>query len=592
MAPVFTTLDDPLAVHGTHVYGINNNGQIVGDYVDASGHLHGFLFDAGSGTYTTIDDLSTPFGSSTTNFTDTSLQAINDAGVIAGYLLARGTGSESGFTYSGGTFMGGGGAQSVDGINNLNHFAGWYTDIFTSGHPSRGLLATGGPNSTLNNGGEIALNVPSSGVQQVQQTKAHGINNLDQIVGDWIGVDANVFGITSHGFFYNNGTYPIFDAPGAVNGTFAEGINDANLIVGYYVDGNTITHGYTFNQPTGQFTTLDFPGATQTFLTGINDAGQIVGYDNDASGQTHGFLYAEQQPPSNNDEWLLSNGHWVASINPGSHPGNAALAATGDFNHDGVSDVLWFNSNGDLDEWLIGANGKWAGSVDLGVHPAGGWQLVGTGDFNGDGTSDVLFYNSGNGQTDIWQLSNGHWAASLSPGTHPLGYQLAGIGDTNHDGTSDIIWFNPASGDVDEWKILNGKWAGSTDIGQHPGAGWQIGAVGDFNNDGTSDVFWFNPGNGQTDIWLLQNGKWSASVSPGSHPLGYTVVGAGDVNHDGTSDIVWYNPATGDVDEWLLANGKWAGSVALSHPGTGWLPALGDFNKDGTADVFWHNPLL
>ena len=54
----YITLDDPLGTGGTYAYGINDVGQIVGDYTDSSGAHHGFLYSGG--TYTTLDD---PLGS-------------------------------------------------------------------------------------------------------------------------------------------------------------------------------------------------------------------------------------------------------------------------------------------------------------------------------------------------------------------------------------------------------------------------------------------------------------------------------------------------------------------------------------------------
>jgi probable HAF family extracellular repeat protein len=39
----YTTLDDPLAANGTQAFGINDSGQIVGYYSDASFTEHGFL---------------------------------------------------------------------------------------------------------------------------------------------------------------------------------------------------------------------------------------------------------------------------------------------------------------------------------------------------------------------------------------------------------------------------------------------------------------------------------------------------------------------------------------------------------------------
>jgi probable HAF family extracellular repeat protein len=46
----YTTLDDPLATLGTQAFGINNSGQIVGAYANASG-THGFLFDPSRGIF-------------------------------------------------------------------------------------------------------------------------------------------------------------------------------------------------------------------------------------------------------------------------------------------------------------------------------------------------------------------------------------------------------------------------------------------------------------------------------------------------------------------------------------------------------------
>ena len=117
--------------------------------------------------------------------------------------------------------------------------------------------------------------------------------------------------------------------------------------------------------------------------------------------------------------------------------------------------MLWFNpSNNFVDLWTL-SNGKWAGSSDVGPHPAG-YQVAGMGDLNGDGSSDVLWFNPSTNQTDVWLLANGKWAASTTIGAHPAGYQVGGIGDVNHDGTSDVVWFNPSNGDVDIWQVQNG----------------------------------------------------------------------------------------------------------------------------------------
>ncbi len=298
--------------------------------------------------------------------------------------------------------------------------------------------------------------------------------------------------------------------------------------------------------------------------------------------------------PGNNDEWILSDGQWEASADPGSHPSGYNVAGIGDWTGGGTDGILWFNpSTGDTDEWQL-SNTQWSASVDLGSHP-GNYQIFGVGDFFGNGRDDVLWTNTSGSsvQTDIWELaSNGQWMASVSPGSHPAGYTVAGTGDWTGNGTDGILWYNASNGDTDEWQLANGQWSGSVDLGSHPGSGWTIAGVGDFFDNGRDDVLWTNASGGtvQTDIWELgSNGQWINSVSPGSHPAGYQVVGVGDFTGTGTSDILWYNASTGDTDEWLINNGQWASSIDLgTHPGSAQIAGVGDFNGAGNAGILWH----
>jgi uncharacterized membrane protein len=71
--------------------------------------------------------------------------------------------------------------------------------------------------------------------------------------------------------------------------TTANGINDAGQIVGLYVDGLGVYHGYELSG--GKYTTLNVPftGATGTSAFGINNSGEIVGQWSDATGNFHSF---------------------------------------------------------------------------------------------------------------------------------------------------------------------------------------------------------------------------------------------------------------------------------------------------------------
>jgi len=73
----YTTLDDPSATLVTQPFGINNAGQIVGDYTNPINNSHGFLYSGG--TYTTLDDPSATMG--------TGALGINASGQIVGYYV-------------------------------------------------------------------------------------------------------------------------------------------------------------------------------------------------------------------------------------------------------------------------------------------------------------------------------------------------------------------------------------------------------------------------------------------------------------------------------------------------------------------------
>jgi hypothetical protein len=363
--------------------------------------------------------------------------------------------------------------------------------------------------------------------------------------------------------------------------------------IGYFsVAGTAEPDNQVITVPASELSEVDYVGeftlGSDTLRVGVVDA--TTNSDVWSSAFTATVTYPAVS--GNIDEWLLSNGHWAASAEPGSGPSGYEVAGIGDFAGGSTDGILWYDSGtGDVSEWMID-NTAWAGSINLGAHP-GSYQISGVGDFTGNGTDDVLWTTvAGNGQveTDIWELANGQWTASVSPGSHPAGYEVAGVGDFTGRGTSDILWYDPTTGNVDEWLIANGKWAGSIDLGSHPGGGWQIAGVGDFGGNGIEDVLWFNAGTGQTDIWELSNGEWSASISPGTHPLGYDVAAVGNFTGTGTDGILWYNPSTGDVDEWQLSNGKWSASVDLGiHPGGYQIAGAGDFTGNGTTDIVWHS---
>jgi hypothetical protein len=67
---------------------------------------------------------------------------------------------------------------------------------------------------------------------------------------------------------------------------------------------------------------------------------------------------------------------------------------------------------------MNGTNVIGGGTVSL--NPGPSWQAIGTGDFNHDGHSDILFQNASSGQVSIWEMNGtsviGGGAVSPNPG--------------------------------------------------------------------------------------------------------------------------------------------------------------------------------
>jgi hypothetical protein len=113
----------------------------------------------------------------------------------------------------------------------------------------------------------------------VYGTYTNGINKSNTVVGSYLDSQTH-----SHGFQRSSeGSYITLDYPGAQN-TYPLGINDNGVIVGAYYSGQ----GFIYED--GEWTTLDYPGASSTELNGISDAGVIIGNSN-ATTQGTAFLY-------------------------------------------------------------------------------------------------------------------------------------------------------------------------------------------------------------------------------------------------------------------------------------------------------------
>jgi hypothetical protein len=209
---------------------------------------------------------------------------INDSGVISGYY---GSGADAAHPNKGYTLVPPSSFTSVNfpgsvqsqvvAINNAGDTAGFYVD---AGGNTHGFVNVGGTFRTIDN--------PGGTFNQLL-----GLNSLGTAAGYYQNsintqVAYTVTNLTSAPKFT-----AVPDLP-SNTGAQATGVNNAGIIVGFYVaSGSGNTYGYIVNPNTNAFTSLLFPGSTSTQALGENNIGVVVGDYVDSGGKTHGFIYSD-----------------------------------------------------------------------------------------------------------------------------------------------------------------------------------------------------------------------------------------------------------------------------------------------------------
>ena len=119
--------------------------------------------------------------------------------------------------------------------------------------------------------------------------------------------------------------------------------------------------------------------------------------------------------------WEMNGTSLVGYGSVGWTPGSAwQVKGTGDFNGDGKSDILLQNAQtGACFIWELNNDLSLKGSGLVGRTPPSDqnnhWVVAATGDFNGDGKSDILLQNSVNGDCYIWVQDGTHTLTTSGP---------------------------------------------------------------------------------------------------------------------------------------------------------------------------------
>ncbi|HTS34399.1 MAG TPA: hypothetical protein VMH04_01940 [Candidatus Solibacter sp.] len=260
----YQTIDFPGSTI-TQAFGLNERGDVVGDYTDSAGNVHGFLLS--NGTFSSIDYPGAIL---------TSARSINDAGEIVGaFSTANDPDAAHGYVLRAGKFTRKDFPHSPDcdilGVDERGDITGSFgrSDGTEAGYFTKG-------------GRYTSFVVPGSAPNS---TGPHGINDNLQVVGFYTdAVNADV----THGFLLDGATFITVDYPGATSSALF-GINEHGEIAGSCQCNDGANHSFVLSD--GLFTIVSYPVSEAiTKARGINDRDEVVGYYQTTDGVIHGFI--------------------------------------------------------------------------------------------------------------------------------------------------------------------------------------------------------------------------------------------------------------------------------------------------------------
>lgn len=237
--------------------GINDHGQVVGQFSDAHGIAHGFIYEDDS-----FCELDYP------DATGTNLLDINNLGQITGTCATLT--AAIGFLYDRGVFspplaFPSSGGVTPNGLNDRGEIVGVYSGPALQSFHYKAA-------------GYTQLVYPG-----MKEIAAQCINDSGQIIGSVV----DTKGVT-RGFIYldNVGVFaPPIDCRGSIS--TLRGINNGGQIVGGCIDAHGNEHPFLYMA--GGLNPIVIPGALAASTNGVNDHGQVVGNFRDAQGM-HSFI--------------------------------------------------------------------------------------------------------------------------------------------------------------------------------------------------------------------------------------------------------------------------------------------------------------
>ncbi|HEV2454382.1 MAG TPA: FG-GAP-like repeat-containing protein [Verrucomicrobiae bacterium] len=288
--------------------------------------------------------------------------------------------------------------------------------------------------------------------------------------------------------------------------------------------------------------------------------------------------------------WHNNGDGTFSSLNAGITGVNQGSVALGDYDNDGLLDILicgqdstgtpvtqlWHNTGEGFINVNAGLTGIYNGAAAFG-------------DFDNNGRLDILLSGEnaqGAPTTEVWR-NTGNGFTNINAGLPPLDFSSVAVGDYDNDGRLDLllagygtngqclteVWRNTGNGFTNINAGLTGVESGSV-------------AWGDFDNDGRLDILLSGiktTEQATTEVWR-NTGNGFTNINAGLPGFIYCSASWGDFDNDGRPDILLSGITSAQYDAEVWRNTGNGFVLAQDVPGGESGSAWGDFNNDGRLD--------
>jgi hypothetical protein len=344
-----------------------------------------------------------------------------------------------------------------------------------------------------------------------------------------------------------------------------------------------------------------FEAPTTYPITGMNN-GQTGGTIGPAEGDFNGDGRPDFAVPTNSGPIIILLGKGDGTFLNGTplspaYPFEPTAVVVGDFNQDGKQDLAVLSASGpgsigSINIYLGNGDGTFQTPLNFPVAPTGtgptASRLIASGDFNRDGIADLVTTSASLNQVEIF-IGNGDGTFKT-----PVAYTVGAapwnvvVGDVNNDGFLDLFVASDSTGSA-SIVLGNGDGTFQSFIPVPLGTS-QVGSValGDFNHDGWLDLATTSAPNNQVLISINQK---TTSPPTFAAPVGYPMnsgpyyLTINDFNRDGNPDILSANGSDSVGVMLGTATGTFGAPTYYNVDSAAIFANSGDINGDDRVDI-------